>query len=147
MWEMIVWTSGMPVPIWLSDGVWVTGAAAAGDLRSQLSVKGRLKENVAFWKTEIKAPRTIVSIIESGYVLPLKSEPPALSGSNHASAHRHFAFTQESISELCASGCAVEVDAEPYICSPLSVVEGSSGKKRLVINLKHLNGSKSSSTV
>ena len=27
----------------------------------------------------------------------------------------------------------------PHICSPLSVVESSSGKKRLVINLRHLN--------
>ena len=27
----------------------------------------------------------------------------------------------------------------PYICSPISVVESSSGKKRLVVNLRHLN--------
>jgi len=51
MWEMIVWTPGMPVPIWLATvrrsyqmECGLTGAAAAG---SQLSVKGRLKEKVA----------------------------------------------------------------------------------------------------
>ena len=27
----------------------------------------------------------------------------------------------------------------PYICSPISVVESGSGKKRLVVNLRHLN--------
>ena len=40
--------------------------------------------------------------------------------------------------ELCATGCVVAVPAMPHICSPLSVVESSSGKKRLVINLRHL---------
>ena len=36
-------------------------------------------------------------------------------------------------------GCVVNVSDMPHICSPLSVVESSSGKKRLVLNLRHLN--------
>ena len=32
-----------------------------------------------------------------------------------------------------------ELESAPAICSPLSVVESSAGKKRLVVNLRHLN--------
>ena len=87
----------------------------------------------------IKAPATIISTIEGGYVLPLKSEPTPYVRGNHQSACKNSLFIQESLSELCTTGCAVEVSARPIICSPLSVVENSSGKKRLVINLRHLN--------
>ena len=33
----------------------------------------------------------------------------------------------------------LEVTDQPCICSPLSVVEKSSGKKQLVVNMRHLN--------
>ena len=87
----------------------------------------------------IKAPATIISTIEGGYVLPLKSEPTAYMRGNHQSACKNSLFIQESLSELCTTGCAVEVSAMPVLCSPLSVFENSSGKKRLVINLRHPN--------
>ena len=87
----------------------------------------------------IKAPATIISTIEGGYVLPHKSEPTSYVRGNHQSACKNSLFIQESLSELCTTGCAVEVSARPIIFSPLSVVENSSGKKRLVINLRHLN--------
>ena len=65
MWEMIVWTSG-----WLQGGgrsyQMVTGAAAAGDYpASCMSVKGQVERESCLWKNEIKAPRNIVSIMES----------------------------------------------------------------------------------
>ena len=41
--------------------------------------------------------------------------------------------------ELLAAGCAKEVKETPHVCSPQSVVVSSSGKKRLVVNLRHLN--------
>ena len=40
---------------------------------------------------------------------------------------------------LVATGCVRVVPEPPLVCSPLSVVENSVGKKRLVINLRHLN--------
>ena len=40
---------------------------------------------------------------------------------------------------LLDSGCIVQVEATPHISSPLSVVTNERGKKRLVINLRHLN--------
>ena len=99
-------------------------------------VKGGLKRCISFWRDNIKASDTILSIIEHGYVLPLMSEP---SPHVHRSAVIHSAFVHESIVELLATGCVVEVTDRPHICSPLSVVESSSGKRRLVINLRYLN--------
>ena len=48
-------------------------------------------------------------------------------------------FVNTSLSELLANRCVRPVDDMPYICSPVSVVESGSGKKRLVVNLRHLN--------
>jgi hypothetical protein len=92
-----------------------------------------------FWKDEIKAPQAILDVITNGYVLPLKSEPTNYSGRNLPSAISHAEFVQESILDLLATGCVVQVIAPPHVSSPLSVVVSSSGKKRLVVNLRHLN--------
>ena len=40
---------------------------------------------------------------------------------------------------MIGSGCVMEVPEPPHVCSPMSVVENSVGKKRLVVNLRHLN--------
>ena len=46
---------------------------------------------------------------------------------------------KESIADLLATGCVEVVAEPPHVCSPLSVVENSAGKKRLVLNLRHVN--------
>ena len=51
----------------------VTSESVSG---MKLPVKGRLKEHIPFWRKELGASKSVLSIIESGYVLPLKSEPP-----------------------------------------------------------------------
>ena len=104
-----------------------------------ISVKGRLKKCLQFWESELEAPASVLSTIESGYVLPLKSEPTPFSKQNQASARLNAQFVHQSVTDLLAGGCIKEVPEQPYICSPLSVVEGSGKKKRLVINLRHLN--------
>ena len=78
-------------------------------------------------------PPVILNVSESSYVLPLMSEPTPFAGKRNAE------FVDQSVAELLNSACINELDVAPYICSPLSVVENSSGKKRLVINLCHLN--------
>ena len=107
--------------------------------RVPVVVKGRLKSCISFWKEEVKASDFILGIIDHGYVLPLKSEPTAYTRGNHQSAAENSSFVQDSVLELLATGCVVESPDSPHICSPLSVVESSSGKKRLVVNLRHLN--------
>ena len=103
------------------------------------TVKGRLKEHISFWKEELVAPQSALSISESGYALPLKSEPPVRSQKNQPSAYFRSEFVQTSIEELLVRGCIKQIDLKPHICSPLSVVENSSGKLRLVVNLRYLN--------
>ena len=48
-------------------------------------------------------------------------------------------FVDGAIADLLHSQCIRQVAVKPHVCSPLMVVESSSGKKRLVINLKYLN--------
>ena len=55
------------------------------------------------------------------------------------SALRNNDFVQQCIQELTDTGCIDVVAEAQFVCSPLSVVENSVGKKRLVINLRHLN--------
>ena len=39
-------------------------------------VKGRLKNNVAYWQDSLQAPAPVLDWIQNGYKLPLFSEPP-----------------------------------------------------------------------
>ena len=110
-----------------------------GDEVAKVVVKGRLKASIAFWEEELKAPTPIIRTIEHGYVLPLKSEPTPYVQGNHHSAIKNSSFVQQSLAELTVSECIVQVPKLPHVCSPLSVVENKTGKKRLVINLRHLN--------
>ena len=87
----------------------------------------------------INASSTVLNTIESGYVLPLKSEPTEYHRENQVFALRNNDFVQQCIQELTDTGCIDVVAEVPFVCSPLSVVENSVGKKRLVINLRHLN--------
>ena len=61
------------------ENIWVRGETVSDTC---VVVKGRLKESISFWKHEIKAPASIINIIESGYVLPLKSEPTPFTNPN-----------------------------------------------------------------
>ena len=69
-------------------------------------------------------------------MLPLIREPPPFSRQNQASALQHNEFVDQCVEDLLGSGCIAKVVVKPCICSPLSVVENSKGKK---INLRHLN--------
>ena len=102
------------------------------------SVKDRLQQSLSFGE-ELQASSFILQTIESGYVLPLKSEPTSFSRKNQNSALQNYKFVKKYIADLLATGC-VEVVAEPlHVCSPLSVVENCAGKRRLVLNLRHVN--------
>ena len=101
--------------------------------RVAIVVKGRSKSCISFWKEQVKASDFILGIIDHGYVLPLKSEPTAYARGNHQSAAENSPFVYDSVLELLATGCVVESPDAPHICSPLSVVESSSGKIRLVV--------------
>ena len=71
-------------------------------------------------------------------MLPLFSVPTPCTGCNHKSVLEQKDFVASAVLDLLATGCILKVDKTSFICSPLSVVEGP-GKKRFVVNLRHLN--------
>ena len=85
------------------------------------------------------APAPVLNVIQNGYVLPLMSVPNVFRSPNQKSAVENFDFVQRSIVELVENGCVRECTSVPHVCSPLLVVTSSSGKKRLVINLRYVN--------
>jgi hypothetical protein len=101
-------------------------------------VKGRLKGSYAFWE-RIGAPSFILDTISSGYKIPFYHTPPSIILANNKSALRYPAFVSKAISELVYLGSVIECDCPPFVVNPLSVAIQSSGKKRLILDLRHVN--------
>ena len=51
----------------------------------------------------------------------------------------HADFVLEAIHEFILSGSVVQLSIPPHVVNPLSVSIQSSGKKRLILNLRHVN--------
>ena len=105
-----------------------------------LTVKGNLKKNLGFWRS-IGAPNFILTIIEKGYKLPFASFPLAVRLKNNKSARLHANFVDQAVLELVNSGRVCRVDKQPFIVNPLSVSIQPCGKKRLILDLRHVNRS------
>ena len=58
---------------------------------------------------------------------------------NRSCAFRFKDFVNEAISKLIERGCVMEVDIPPVFINPLHVVQQSSGKCRLTLDLSYLN--------
>ena len=59
---------------------------------------------------------------------------------NNQSALKNKDFVEESISELLKCGSIIEAEKPPEVINPLSVSINSSGKKRLILDLRYVNG-------
>lgn len=103
-----------------------------------LSVKGRLKSAINEWKL-IHTNDFIITTISEGYNIPFVSCPPPFVKRNNRSAISHAKFVNEAISELLMDSRIEEVFEAPDIINPLSVSVQSSGKKRLILDLRHIN--------
>ena len=101
-------------------------------------VKGSLKRNIQFWK-QINANQFVLDTIENGYKLPFKSIPPPKIMKNNRSALENKEFVAKSIQELIEKGCVEECDSAPLVVNPLTVSVQSNGKKRLILDLRHVN--------
>ena len=75
------------------------------------------------------AQPSVLQVIEHSYVVPFMSESTQFRGENQMSALENATFVSESIKELVSSGCVTEVELTPVVCSSLSVVENSGGKR------------------
>ena len=106
---------------------------------TNISVVGRLRHNILYWK-QIGCAPYILDVLAHGYVIPLQNrvEPSFLN--NNKSSREEPAFVQKAIDELLESGAIIECSEPVFVTNPLTVAK-KGGKKRLVIDLRHLNGS------
>ena len=99
-----------------------------------LYVTGRLRTHVGFWE-EIHAPPFVIECIREGYKIPFYSTPANASFRNNRSAQAHADFVCESILELVSQ----VPESHLKVVNPLSVSVQSSGKKRLILDLRYVN--------
>ena len=104
----------------------------------KLSVKGRLFKSMEFWQS-IGTLDFILDVIKEGYKIPFISTPPPKHYSNNASAVREADFVDLAIAELLADNRVEELSSRPAILNPLTVSVQTSGKKRLILGLRHIN--------
>ena len=103
-----------------------------------LPVKGRLRGALNFWNN-IHAPQFILDVIKFGYKLPFLQIPSPFVARNNSSALDESYFVESAINELILQGCVSEVFKTPAIINPLSFSIQKSGKKRLILDLRHVN--------
>ena len=108
------------------------------DMSAEACVKGNLAKNVAFWEY-IKALESVIVLIKFGYRIPFINTPNQAMFRNNKFSYINQDFVFESILELLRRGSAVEVSFTPHVVSPLSVAANSSGKLRLIIDLRYVN--------
>ena len=85
-------------------------------------VQGSLNSYLSFWEKELDPAPWILSCIREGYKLPLLSVLDQFCKPNQQPALSNPYFVNEALSELENNWC-IEVDYQPHICSPLSVVD------------------------
>ena len=100
---------------------------------------GSLREQVEFWMNSIRASDFIINTIVEGYKIPFIDFPENFVIPNRSSAFKFKDFVDDAISELIERGCVSEVDYPPNFINPLHVVQQSSGKCRLILDLSFLN--------
>ena len=102
--------------------------------------KGNLRNNLVFWRS-IGAPDFILSIIENGYSLPFISFPLGVKLRNNKSARIHADFEDQAVLEPLNSDRVRVVSEQAFVVNPLSVSVQPCGKKRLILDLRHVNNS------
>ena len=105
---------------------------------SNIVVPGSLKNHIQFWRS-IGSSQFILDVIDEGYRIPFYSTPPPSFSWNNKSALAHRSFVDEAISELLLTYRVFETDVIPRNVNPLSVSIQSSGKKRLILDLRLIN--------
>jgi len=100
---------------------------------------GSLKAHVEFWSNCVQASDYIVDTIIEGYKIPFFDLSDSYFIPHRSSAFKFKDFVNEAISELIERGCVKEVDIPPVFINPLHVVQQSSGKCRLILDLSNLN--------
>ena len=103
------------------------------------SVKDRVHKAKRFWSEVIQPENDVMTVIDSGYIIPFIKQPVSYIMKNNKSALDYKTFVSEAIADLLDKQCIYEVQYIPHNVNPLSVACNSSGKKRLILDLSVLN--------
>lgn len=109
------------------------------DKKLGISVKSNLKRNISFWRDQLHANPFIESVIIEGYKIPFYSQPTPIICKNNSSALKHSKFVDKAVNELLEKCFIKEMNTEPICTNPLNVSVNSSGKERLILDLRHVN--------
>lgn len=101
-------------------------------------MKDRLKSAVNYWRNVVKAPESIISIIESGVCIDFLTIPPLMHFANNKSALMEHEFVSEAVQDLLDLKLIEICENKPHVVSPLSVAINGD-KKRLILDLSILN--------
>lgn len=102
---------------------------------SRPSVRGRLKLCIPFWRS-LGTLQFILKVISQGYKIPFFELPTPFLKANNASA---LSNRSKAVNELLHTNLVEEIFCVPDIVNPLSVSTRSSGKQRLILDLRHVN--------
>jgi hypothetical protein len=105
---------------------------------ANIIAKDRLKNHYSFWES-IGCYDYILGTILNGYTIPFHCIPPSVCLQNNRSAILHGEFVTEAIDDLLLRGLIEECENQPYVVNPLTVSTSNSRKKRLILDLRHVN--------
>ena len=106
--------------------------------QAEIIVKGRLRKSLSFWEG-IGAYDYVLDTIRNGYKIPFFSTPPTAHLANNRSALNHESFVVQAITDLLSKGLIEECSNIPYVVNPLTVSVQNNEKKRLILDLRHVN--------
>ena len=92
----------------------------------------------AFWRS-LEVSQFILIVINQGYKIPFFHLPTPFSKANNVSARNNSTFVSEAVNELLKLDLVEEFFCAPDIVNPLSVSTRTSGKQRLILDLRHVN--------
>lgn len=99
---------------------------------------GRLKAAESKWR-QAGANAYIMRVILEGYSIPFRELPAAKQMKNNKSARDNMQFVISEVSKLLEKQCVTEVFEKPKVINPLTVAFSKTGKKRLVLDCRHIN--------
>lgn len=116
----------------------ISNLALFNDISSIISPVGRLRSRYSEWE-KIGTGKTILDIIKSGYKIPFKTNPSSIELNNNRSAREEPEFVTGEIRNLIEKGCVSRVREKPTVVNPLTVAKNRNGKRRLVLDCRHVN--------
>ena len=102
-----------------------------------IRIQDSLLHNINWWI--LHADDYILNIIQFGIQLPFQSVPTAIYLKNNKSALLETTFVSEEIEQLLLRGVISNSFDKPTVINPLTVAISCTGKRRLVLDLRHVN--------